>query len=214
KDCEVLEFGIVSFKESVPKQPADENKIISFYDSDYQTTPARYSKFFHQEGFIRLSEQGVDEITIIKNENKVIKPFNHNTDTLNFLSNEINEFDPEPLENIIARDNHKIKSGFLLMEGKPLELQRDTKDEVYIPFKNGVAKVTKDEVIMVPYSDENIGFFAEVETLKHEFNYSEGEANKSVFSDFLTCAVIGRDVPDNADDLTDKEVNSLLGFWS
>src|SRR5699024_9781475 len=73
KDCEVLEFGIVSFKESVPKQPADENKIISFYDSDYQTTPARYSKFFHQEGFIRLSEQGVDEITIIKNENKVIK---------------------------------------------------------------------------------------------------------------------------------------------
>lgn len=214
EDCEVLEFGIVTFKESVPEKPANENEIIPFYDPANRTTPARYSKFFIQEGFIRLSEQDKDEITIIKNENKIIKLFNHSTDTLNFLSNEINEFNTEPLENTISNDSHKIKSGFLLMEGEPLELHRDTKEEVYIPFKNGVAKVTKDEVIMVPYSDKNIGFFAEVETLKHDFNYSEDEGDQSVFKDFVTCAVLGRETPDNAEDLTSEEIDALLGFCS
>src|SRR5699024_5559840 len=105
----------------------------------------------------------------------------HESDTFHYLRSQINEFDTSFMENVIAGDAYHIRAGFKLMRGEPLNLQRDTKNEVFIPFKNGVAKITKDDVQMIDYSDKDIGFFMENESLKHSFKYSPEEATKSVF---------------------------------
>ena len=48
---------------------------------------------------------------------------------------------------ILANELHKARASvnnvWLMFEGKPYDLQMDAKDTVYMPFANGVAKITK-----------------------------------------------------------------------
>lgn len=191
-NCDMLHFDNIKFGQKTIDVAEIKNNKITFYDHFFKTSPARYSKFFKQEGFVRVTKSEKDELTIIKNENKILKPFNHNTDTPSFLSSQINEFHIEPLQDVIAKDiRQRIKQGFLLLPGEPMKLQRDTKNAVYIPFKNGVAKITAKSVEMISYNDKELDFFVEHETLKHDFHYEDSLADKSNFKDFLFRAVAG-----------------------
>lgn len=224
-ECEKMEFGIVKFGVKEVTAPEVVNNYELFYkiestddgEDKLIINPDLYARFFEQENFTRISEEGKDELTITKNENKIVKRYNWETDTIRFLQDHINEYEPARISlirNNISTDMARIKGGYKLLEGQPLELHRDTKEAKFIPFKNGVAKITTDEVNMIDYDDENIGFFMESEPLKHNFQYSEERANKSVFKDFLFRAIIGRETPKPADELTEDEKHRIRAFCS
>lgn len=224
-ECDTMEFGIVKFGVKQVTPPA----IVNNYKLPYKfkttnegkekliTNPVMYADFFKQENFNRLKEEGKDEISILKNDNKIVNRYNWKSETIYFLTQHINENDKykiERLKNRFSKDLGDIMAGFKLIKGEPLNLHRDTKEAVYIPFKNAVAKITVDEVNMIDYSDENIGFFMESEPLKHNFKYSDESANKSVFKDFLFRAIIGRETPDTEDELTKEETHRIHAFCS
>lgn len=222
-ECDIMEIGIVKFGVKQVTPPAvEKNTPVNFYiiktdEEGYTsviTNPNLYAEFFKQSGFIRLSEENKDDISIIKNENKIVNRWNWETDTVYFLSENINESSvlTSAVKNTIALDTSQIKGGLKLLEGKPLKLHRDTKEAVYIPFANGVARITADEVCMIDYDDKSIGFFMDCEPLKHTFEYSEKSANQSDFKDFLFRAMLGREASE--DDLTDNEINILISVCS
>src|SRR5690625_98714 len=215
-NCDVLEFDSVIFKEKEITKPEVINIIRNWYEYNgehYETSPSQYKNWFIQEGFMRITEKERDEMTIIKNRNKILSPYNHITDINALLANHINAFDISNLENQIASDTGAIQDGFKLMEAVPYKLHRDTKDEVFIPFKNGVAKITADEVVMIPYDDDSIGLFAEHETQTRNFDFKPEYADRTYFKDFLINAVIGRDIQDNPE-LTDEESDKVHAFMT
>jgi len=212
-DIKVTEFDYVKFIKGVFSPPVTENNIRPFHNDFNLTEASRYAEFFKQEGFIRLMIQGKDEISVIKNENKVVKHFNWKTETMSFLKANICSIDVETMQNTIASDEKKIKNGFLLMDSEPLKLHKDEKETVYISFKNGVAKISLDSIHMLPYDSDQVKFFAENESQKHVFNYDQIEGSRSDFFKFLTFAVIGRDdVSGNT--LTDIEREEVTAFLS
>lgn len=127
-ECETLEFGIVKFKVKEFSQPDQLSNIVNFYSFDEDkllTSPVTYSRFLEQENFIRITREGHDQLTILKNDNRIVTPINHKTDLVPFLKKNINEVYPEPVEDRIARDaTNVIQQGLQLLTPIPLEYHR------------------------------------------------------------------------------------------
>lgn len=195
--CDVLEFGIVKFKTKEFLQPEQLSNIVNFYGFDEEgklkTTPVTYSRFFEQENFIRITREGHDHLTILKNENRIVTPINHKTDLVPYLKENINEFDSALLEDRIARDaTSVIQQSLQLLTPIPLQYHRDTKTTCDIPFKNGVARITTDGMGLVSYSDID-GFFTKHTTQQHEISFVDVDNEPSDFRDFLILACTGTD---------------------
>ncbi len=208
-ECEVLEVNKVKFAIKQCIKPPIESENVNFYNADENgqnifTSPKMYAEFFKQEKFIRISEAGNDTITIFKNSNNVINPFNHKTDTAPFLKSNINDFYTDEIENKIANDNfNDVQKSFLLLDPIPLKYHRDTKNTFGIAFKNGFAEYDKNttDVSICEYKDVK-GFFAPHPTQEREFIYNP-DAAVSVFELFLTMVSTGKDP--RIETLTDAE---------
>ena len=193
-----------------------ENGKIDFYtfpDGKPVIEASRLNRFLKQEGFMRISEQGNDTITIIKNRNKILKPFNYKTDTIAFLKHHINH--PEhrsEIENQLIQQRVRIENSWKLMKGEPYNLQKDTKDAVYLPFKNGVCKVTKEGIEMIDYKSKEIAFFIDnIESQKHHFETRDlSKRGIGDFEKFLIYAIVGRET----DDITERERDDIRAFYS
>lgn len=178
-ECTVLEINKVKFSVKECIKPKIENLIVNFYTTDetgenIKTSPKMYADFFKQENFIRISEAGNDTITIFKDSNNVINPFNHKTDVVPFLKSNINEFSTDAIENKIANDNFSdIQKSYLLIDPIPLTYHRDTKNTFGIAFKNGFVEFIKgaEEVKVMEYQKVK-GFFAPHETQQREFSFT------------------------------------------
>lgn len=212
------EFGKVKFNETPLTPPAVINDNILFYSFDKKknvsTSPVSYKKFLEQENFIRVTEPNNDSITIFKDSNNVVKPFNYKTDTVSFLKSKINEFDTTAIENKIAKDNNRdLKDSFCLIDAKPLIYYRDAKDGFGIPFKNGFCRFNKDrtDIEIIPYKDVN-GFFPEHNTQRRVLKPKvDGAVEMSEFERFLTMVAVSKD-PLN-DTLTDAENDTVTAFF-
>lgn len=192
------EFGAVKFKCKEFEPPKVVNNVKDFYSFDEDgaviTSSVMYKDFFEQENLIRVTEQENDKVTIFKDSNNVVKPFNHKTDTVSFLSENINEYDTSEVENRIARDNNgAIYGGFLLLNPKPLIYYSDTSNTFGIPFKNGFCLYSKgdEEVQILDYKDVS-GFFAPHPSQDIVFDYKE-YLQPCEFERFLTMVSIGKD---------------------
>lgn len=208
------EFDKVRFEKSEVKPPEviNNNKLFySFNDKNQiETTPVSYKDFFEQENFLRVSIQDDDTITIFKDTNNVVKPFNHRTNTVSFLKSKINEFHTEPVENKIAKDNNKdIKDSFCLLDPVPLTYYRDDANTFGIPFKNGFFKYEKgkDELIKLEYKEVK-GFFPVQTSQKHEFKFLGDKTPVSVFERFLTLVSVGKD-PIKEDLTTEEQITQF-----
>src|SRR5690606_15561167 len=149
-------------------RPSIENEVVNFYDIEHKTSPVTYSRFLEQECFIRITREGHDQLTILKNDNRIVTPINHKTDLVPFFKDNINEFDTGYLEDRVARDaTSVIQQGLQLLTPIPLKYHRDTKTRCDIPFKNGIARITPDAMEMIPYSKID-GFFPKHSTQQHE----------------------------------------------
>ncbi|MCM4170074.1 hypothetical protein DHD32_01170 [Arenibacter sp. TNZ] len=213
--CENLRFGQINFSIKENIKPAIVNEITTFYSynnkGELVTTPKKYSDFFIQENFIRISEPDNDKITIFKDTRNVVSPFNYKTDTLPYLKENINEFCTDEVENRIARDNFSaITGGYLLIPSKLLKYHSDSKEYFGLPFKNGFARYTHidNEIRIVPYGLVD-GFFAPHATQDVDFNY-DGDSDASIFQLFLTMACIGKDP--RKEELTNTDSKILSNF--
>jgi hypothetical protein len=212
--CDALKFGKVEFsiKESI--RPQIINNTVSFYTTDeagkVETSPKGYADFFEQENFIRVTEEGRDSITIFKDTNNVVKPFNHKTDIVPFLKENINDFDTEAIENKIAHDCfNDVQKGYLLLNPIELKYHRDSINTFGIPFKNGFVEFTKDcDNLEVMEYKKVKGFFTPHPTQEREFTFTP-KAEQSVFERFLKLASTGKE-----DNLTDEENKTFEKFCS
>ncbi|MDO7174153.1 hypothetical protein [Mariniflexile sp. AS56] len=212
--CSNLFFNEVEFAIKKCVGPEIINNKLQFYYFDkgeLVTTAQLYSDFFVQENFMRVTEEGQDKITIFKDTNNVIAPFNHKTDILPFLKENINEFSIDDVVNRIAKDlNSSINGGYHLMEPKVLIYYTDKKSEFGISFKNGFARYNKEEKIVdiIDYKDVN-GFFPQHNTQSHEFIFEE-KPDEGEFEVFLKMICIGKDP--RCEDLTNEEKGAFLSF--
>src|SRR5690554_1002760 len=210
------EFETVKFSSKEVKPPAVINNKKSFYQIDADnrviTQPVLYKEFFEQENFLRITEAETDKITVFKDSNNVVKPFNYKTDTLSYLSEKINEYDTTAVQNQITRDvNNIINGGFLLIKEKELTYYSDSKNEFGIPFKNGFCKYKKgdEETQTLEYKDVN-GFFAPHSTQLINFEYKE-YVEPCEFERFLTMVSVAKDPIKET--LTETENNTRMQFF-
>lgn len=209
-------FDSVKFCSKDVRPPAVINNKKSFYQIDADnrviTQPVFYKEFFEQESFIRITEAETDKITIFKDSNNVVKPFNYKTDTVSYLSEKINEYDTTAVQNQITRDiNNIINGGFLLMKPKKLIYYTDLQNEFGIPFKNGFCKYTKgdEQTQILGYKEVN-GFFAQHPTQEKNFEFKE-YAEPSEFERFLTMVSVSKDPIKET--LTEEEDNTRMQFF-
>ena len=194
---------------------AKKNGKLNFYADDGEIYPSRLAQFYKQKGFMRIMEEGNDNIIIIKNNNKILKPFNYKSETIAFLKHNIN--DPEKrhkIENNLVSKRIIVENSWKLVESVEYNLHKDTKDATYFPFKNGVCKVTKTGIEMIDYKSKEIGFFMESESHKHNFQEFELR-NREVgqFERFLIYAIIGRELKED-EHLSAKEKEDVRSFYS
>ncbi|RTY81882.1 hypothetical protein EKL99_11125 [Flavobacterium sp. ZB4P23] len=196
-DCNFFVFDWVEFaiKECI-KTPI-ENEILNFYTIDESdkvyTSPTMYADFFIQEKFLRISTPD-DKIFLLRDTNNVVDFFNHNTDTVSFLKDNINEFSGsfDAVADTIARENFStVKQGFLLIPSIELKYYSDTKNTFGLPFKNGFYYFDmndKGTLKQKEYTDVK-GFFAPHEIQSREFKYTD---EVGMFEHFLIRACTGR----------------------
>ena len=203
-DCNFFVFDWVQFSIKECIKPPIENEIVNFYNIDESdkvyTSPTMYADFFIQEKFLRISTPD-DKMFLLRDTNNVVNFFNHNTDTVTFLKENIIEFGSsfDAVADTIARENFStVKQGFLLIPSIELKYYSDTKNTFGLPFKNGFyyfdmndsGKLKRKE-----YADVK-GFFAPHEIQSREFKYTD---EVGMFERFLMRASIGRKEADTQD---------------
>lgn len=210
----------ISLKDSLrkgdmkPPTVPEAKKEVYFYTDDFTIKPSRLAEYFTHNGFIRISEEGNDNILIIKNENKILKPFNYRTDTTAYLRSQIkHDAQKREIENqLVAKENDILKS-WKLLKGEPYNLNKDTKEAVFIPFKNGVAKITKNDIQIIDYKNSDIGFFIGTKSQEHTFKeFDPNERKAGQFEYFLTFAIIGEEK--DPKDFSRADRDSLRAFYS
>ena len=204
-DCNFFVFDWVEFSIKECIKPPIENEIVNFYTIDQSdkvyTSPTMYADFFVQEKFLRISTPD-DKIFLLRDTNNVVEFFNHNTDTVSFLKNNINEwgYSFDAVADTIARENFStVKQGFLLIPSIELKYYSDTKNTFGLPFKNGFFyfdnSIDGKETQRKEYTDVT-GFFAPHEIQSREFKYTD---EVGMFEQFLIRASIGRIEPNTQD---------------
>lgn len=203
-ECKTIEFEKVEFSIKECIKPPIENKIVNYYTIDQSdkvyTSPTMYSEFFIQENFIRISTDD-DKMFLLRDTNNVVAFFNHNTDIVAFLKENIAEFGNsfDAVADTIARENFSvIKQGFLLIPSIKLNYYSDTKTTFGLPFKNGFYYFDmndKGAIKRKDYTDVK-GFFTPHEIQSREFKYTD---EVGMFENFLIRVSIGLKEPEIQD---------------
>jgi hypothetical protein len=196
-DCNFFVFDWVVFTIKECIKPPIENEIVNFYTIDQSdkvyTSPTMYAEFFIQEKFLRISTPD-DKIFLLRDTNNAVDFFNHNTDIVAFLKENIIEFGNsfDAVADTIAKENFSvIKQGFLLIPSIELQYYSDTKNTFGLPFKNGFYYFDLDDTGTLKRKEYNDvkGFFAPHEIQNREFKYTD---EVGMFEEFLIRACIGR----------------------
>ncbi len=211
----LLQNGVQPLEDSSTEgveNPTVEKQSFCFYDDKYKITASRTADYLTRCGFRRISEDNNDAVTIIQNENKIMKPFNHKTETIAFLKSHINH--PKmrgQIENALIKEENNIMKSWKLLDPEPYNLQKDDSKTVYLPFKNGVCKITAKGVEMVDYSDDDISYFAEAKCQANNFQlFDIRERLIGDYEKFFQYAIIGND----SNTLNQVEKNTLKAFYT
>jgi hypothetical protein len=189
-------FDTVEFSIKKSISPVVENDYKNFYEVEtngsIKTNPVMYARFFMQEKFKRISTAD-DKIFLLKDTNNVVDYFNHKTNIVSFLSDNINEYEDtiiEALSNRIAKEGgHEIQQSLLLIPSIELKYYSDTKNTFGLPFKNGFFKlVLGNKIEQMEYSVVD-GFFSKHNAQNKEFTYTD---KVGMFEQFLMRASTGK----------------------
>lgn len=184
-----------------------------FICSDGSIDAWKLKESLEARGLIRISNPGEDFLKVFRIEKKILKPFNIKSDTISFIVSQLNENQKSEVSNLIFKQRNAVNNIFQLMPGVAYDLQRDTKNDVFFPFSNGVLKVQSDSVELLSYESELLKYFVETESSKHEIKITDFQNRiPGNFEKFLLYAIIGRVTTYN--ELSDIERRDVSAFHS
>lgn len=145
--------------------------------------PSNYAEFLVKNGFNKYYPENAEKPTFVRvKENKVrissaeqIKDF-----VLNYLQGK-GEMD---VWNYCSRNAFLFNENFInMIDSINILMLQDSKDSSYIPFKNGVAKISKDKVELKSYIDVD-GYIWENQIIDRDFTLLDDCTND--FKDFVS----------------------------
>jgi hypothetical protein len=147
-----------------------------------QIEPIKYSEFLVKSGFNKYYPENAERPTFVRvKENKVrlssteqIKDY-----VLNYLldKNEVNVWNYCSRSPYLFNENH-----LNMIDSIDIFMLQDTKDSSFIPFKNGVVKVSKNDVKVMSYIDVD-GYIWENQIIQRDFTPIKDSTND--FEDFV-----------------------------
>lgn len=160
-----------------------EDDFLIFWDTDkngkLSLNDYKFKLFLENRGFykVQLNEK---EFTFVKVYNNIINEVNE-VHIKDFVLNYVLDVDMN-VYNFFAKSTTKFSENYLnQLSTKDLAMIRDTENESYLFFENGVLKVTKDSTELIDYI--NIGGFVwQKNIIPHNFDTTN---DKSDFEKFI-----------------------------
>jgi len=158
--------------------------------------------YLEQQGFHSVEKNGGDIFVQIK-DNIVVETSKRIMK--NCALNYVNAHGDKAVKDAFRRNvNNLFSPGQLeLLTQKELTYLKDTKKEVFKPFKNGIVKVTKKEIELIPYNQID-GYVWKENIIDHKFDSQSGKTDFKKF-----CKLIS-----NAGEFPEryKSLKSILGY--
>ena len=149
----------------------------------------RVNGFLQENGFYRYFNSDNNSAIFVKiteNKVKIIDTEYIQTFMSNFANPVKSDKGSEAVFNEFFKNVSLIcnrKSFISLIDDIDLKILQDTKDEVYLPYKNGVVKITKDKTSLIPYIDID-KYVWEGRIINRK--YKESDNIDSDFRDFIS----------------------------
>jgi hypothetical protein len=164
--------------------------------------PHKYSLFLGKNGFLKYYPENAEQPTfvrVIENKVNITSPEQIKDFVLRYLleKKQINVW------NYAAKSTDLFTSKFLnMIDSVYLKMLQDDKETSYIPFKNGVVKVTKNEIELLNYIDVD-GYIWENQIIERDFVKIDNFSND--FQDFVSKIT-------NSDKQRTMSLESTLGY--
>ena len=185
----------------------EENLSLEFWYKDGDKTKINYDdlySFLESKGYCNIRKNGADILARIQhNIIEQIRVRDMRIDALNYVK----EYGDIDAVNAFRRNvNNLFSKGQLemLIEKTPSYL-RDTESIVYKPFKNGLVKITKDQIELVPYTSTRHHVWKE-DIIDHEYRHEQGTSDFDSF-----CKLISNYGQDNS---RYNSLKSIIGYLS
>jgi hypothetical protein len=142
----------------------------------------KYQKFLIKNGFSKYYPEGAEKpnfVRVIENKVNLIS----SDQIKDFVLNHLAKSDNIDVWNFCSRATYLFTEKYLnFIESINLLLLEDTKDICYLPFKNGVVKVTKDDYFVIPFLDVD-GYIWEKQIIDR--NFTKINSSKTDFDAFI-----------------------------
>ena len=212
---EILKKGVQRAKRHFKKEGLNDDDIDDIIDFDFESdflvfwdtdkngklslNDYKFKLFLENRGFykVQLNEK---EFTFVKVYNNIINEVNE-TNIKDFVLNHVLDVDMN-VYNFFARSTSKFTENYLnQLDTKDLAMIRDTDKESYLFFKNGVLKITQDNIELIDYI--NIGGFVwEKNIIQHNFKKVDLQSDFESFINNIS----------NKDENRKKTVEVALGY--
>lgn len=192
---EILKKGVSKAKKEFRKEGLTDSDIEDVIDFDFEDdflifwdtdkngklslNDYKFKLFLENRGFYKV-QLNDKEFTFVKVYNNIINEVNE-VQIKDFVLNHVVEVDMN-VYNFFAKSTAKFTEGYLnQLATKDLAMIRDTENESYLFFENGVLKITKDSTEIIDYI--NIGGFVwQKNIIPHEFKTTD---KPSDFENFI-----------------------------
>jgi hypothetical protein len=148
-----------------------------------QIEPIKYSEFLVKSGFNKYYPENAERPTFVRvKENKV--RLSSTEQIKDYVLNYLLDKNEVAVWNYCSRSPYLFNENHLnMIDSIDIFMLQDTKDASYIPFKNGVVKVSKDQVKVMSYIDVD-GYIWENQIIPRDFTFIKESTND--FQDFVS----------------------------
>lgn len=138
--------------------------------------PLKYSEFLVKNGFNKYYPETAEKPTFVRViENKV--KLSSVDQIKDFVLNYLIEKQEYKVWNFCSKSTYLFNENHLnMIDSINLKMLQDTKDVSFIPFRNGVAKITKSKIDLLSYIDVN-GYIWDNQIINRDFKFKSNHAN-------------------------------------
>ena len=162
-----------------------------YTDNDaIKLSSSRFRNYLHNNNISKYYPSADSGYLFIKKDTNFIKEFDEKR-IKDFVLSDLEERSEIDAFELCADNLKTFKPEYLgFLKTSEIEIQRDTKKESYLYYKNATVKVTKDDISLIPYSYIK-GLVWEKQVIDR--NYTKGEESEGEFQRFLWL-IAGQDV--------------------
>lgn len=162
-----------------------------YTDNDaIKLSSSRFRNYLHNNNISKYYPSADSGYLFIKKDTNFIKEFDEKR-IKDFVLSDLEERSEIDAFELCADNLKTFKPEYLgFLKTSEIEIQRDTKKESYLYYKNATVKVTKDNISLIPYSYIK-GLVWEKQVIDR--NYTKGEESEGEFQRFLWL-IAGQDV--------------------